>query len=330
MTIDGNTPPRRTWLLRQLIATVTVLGLGALTTGAVAQAPAFPSKPIRIIVGSGPGGAADVPARALAQQLEVLLKQPVLVENRPGVATMLAAKAVQSAPPDGHTYYYGNPSIFSRVMMRDGMDANKDLTPVAETIRGDVFVLASIASGIDSVDKMVEYAKTSSLRCGFVSRATEMTIALIAASKPFKFDCIPYRTIDQVIQGLMSNEIQVTVSGLTPMAGLVNSNKMNLVGVAAPERSAFAPKARTLTEQGAPVVVPFRNGLWGPPGLPDAIVKAMGDAVRAASNNPAYRERIKTLSNEVDVLGPNEQREELNQANAFFARGAKLTGYVPE
>jgi len=330
MKIDGNSLLRQSWLMRQLMVAVSALSIGVLATAAAAQTPSFPSKPIRIIVGSGPGGAADVPARALAQQLEVLLKLPVIVENRPGAATMLAARAVQSAQPDGYTYYFGNPSIFSRIMMREGMDANKDLTPVAETIRGDVFVFGSIGSGIDSVDKMVEYAKTSPLRCGYVSRATEMTIALIAASKPFKFECIPYRTIDQVIQGLMSNDIQVTVSGLTPMSSLVNSNKLNVVGVAAIERSSFAPKVRTLTEQGAPVVVPFRNGLWGPPGLPESIVKTFGDAVRTASNSPVYRERIKMLSNEVDVLGPKEQREALTQANVFFDRGAKLTGFVPE
>ena len=325
-----STAPRRAWLASSLSAITAFVGLSCVSGSLWAQAAPYPSKPVKIIVGSGPGGAADVPARALAQQLELVLKQPVVVENRPGVATMLAARAVQAAAPDGYTFYFGNPSIFSRHMMRDGMDANKELTPVAEVIRGDVFVIASVASGIDSVEKMVSHAKRSSLRCGYVSRATEMTIALVAAAKPFKFDCIPYRSIDQVIQGLISNDIQVTVSSLTPVAGLVNSNKMLLVGVAAKDRSSFSPKTRTLTEQGAPVVVPFRNGLWGPPGLPEDITKVIAGAVNTVANTPAFRERMQALSNEVDILNANAQREELVQANAFFAQGAKLIGFVPE
>jgi tripartite-type tricarboxylate transporter receptor subunit TctC len=298
--------------------------------GLWAQATTYPSKPIKIIVGSGPGGASDTPARALAQQLELVLKQPVVVENRPGVATMLAARVVRAAAPDGYTFFFGNPSIFSKLMMRDGMDANQELTPVAEVIRGDVFIIASLSSGIDSVEKMISYAKTSPLRCGYVARPTEMTMAMVASARPFKFDCIPYKTIDQVIQGMMSNEIQVTVSALTPMAGLVNSNKMLLVGVASKDRSSFSPATRTLGEQGASLVVPFRNGLWGPPGLPEDITKVMLGAVKAAANVPAFRERIKTLSNEVDILDAKKQSEELVQANAFFAAGAKLTGFVPE
>lgn len=321
---------RRTWLSVSLSACAAWVGLSCVTGSVWAQTAAYPNKPIKIIVGSGPGGASDTPARALAQQLEQVLKQPVVVENRPGVATMLAARAVRSAAPDGYTFFFGNPTIFSKVMMRDGMDANRELTPVAEVIRGDVFIITSLASGIDSVEKMVSYAKTSPLRCGYVARPTEMTIAMVAAVQPFKFECIPYKTIDQVIQGMMTNEIQVTVSALTPMAGLVNSNKMLLVGVAAKDRSSFAPATRTLTEQGVPAVVPFRNGLWGPPGLPDDIVKTMAGAVKAVANIPAFRERIKVLSNEVDVLEANDQREELVQANAFFTQGAKLTGFVPE
>lgn len=324
------TASRRTWLKRSLSTVVAFVGLAGITGSLWAQTSSYPNKPIRIIVGSGPGGASDTPARALAQQLEVVLKQPVVVENRPGVATMLAARAVKSAAPDGYTFFFGNPTIFSKVMMRDGMDANQELTPVAEVMRGDVFILASVGSGIDSVEKMVNYAKTSTLRCGYVARPTEMTLAMVAATLPFKFECIPYKTIDQVIQGMMTNEIQVTVSSLTPVAGLVASKRMLVVGSASKDRSSFSPATRTLSEQGAPVVVPFRNGLWGPPGLPDEITKVISAAVKTVANVPAFRERIKTLSNEVDVLEAKEQREELIQANNFFALGAKLTGYVPD
>lgn len=330
MILNFSTPLRRSWLASQAISAVAFLSLCCVSISLMAQVAPYPSKPIKIIVGSGPGGASDTPARALAQQLELVLKQPVVVENRPGVATMLAARAVRNAAPDGYTFFFGNPSIFSKLMMRDGMDANLELTPVAEVIRGDVFIISSLGSGIDSVEKMLAYAKTAPLRCGYVARPTEMTIAMVAAAQPFKFECIPYKTIDQVIQGMMANEIQVTVSALTPFAGLVSSNKMLLVGVAAKERSSFAPATKTLGEQGAPLVVPFRNGLWGPPGLPEDISKVMLNAIKSAGNVPTFKERIKVLSNEVDILDAKKQTEELVQANSFFAAGAKLTGFVPE
>lgn len=321
---------RRGWLANGLVSLATILGLSWMSAAAQAQSMAYPSKPIRIIVGSGPGGAADLPARPLAQQLEAILKQPVVVENRPGAGTVLAARAVRGAAPDGHTLFFGNPSIFGQSLMLNGFDANKEMTPIADVVRGDIFVIASAASGIDSVEKMVSYAKTAPLRCGYVSPATDMTIAMVAAAQHFKYECIPYKALDQVIQGLISNDIQVTVGALTGLAGLVDTNKLLLVGSATKKRSSFSPKTRTLTEQGAAVVVPFRNGLWGPPGLPDEIAKAIANAVSVASNTLAYRERMHGIGNEVDVLSPQAQREELAQAQAFFAVGAKLTGYVPQ
>lgn len=321
---------RRGWLSRSLFATAALVGLSCISGSLWAQTAPYPSKPIKIVVGSGPGGASDLPARALAQQLELFLKQPVVVENRPGAGTVLAARTVRAAAPDGYTLFFGNPTIFSRHLARESLDANQELTPVAEVIRGDVFVIASASSGIDSVEKMISHAKKSSLRCGYVAQATVMTIAMVASLQPFKFDCIPYRSIDQVTQGLMSNDIQVTVSSLTPFSALVDSNKLLLVGAASKGRSSFAPKTRTLTEQGAPVVVPFRNGLWGPPGLPENIVKVIASAVNSVASAPVFRERMQALSNEVEVLNADAQREELIQANAFFALGAKLTGFVPE
>lgn len=110
----------------------------------------------------------------------------------------------------------------------------------------------------------------------------------------------------------------------------MEKNKLLLVGAASKSRSSFSPKTRTLTEQGAPVVIPFRNGLWGPPGLPEDITKVIASALSTAANAPAFRERMQALSNEVDILNASAQREELIQANAFFALGAKLTGFVPE
>lgn len=313
-------------LVKALSSLMVVLGLNAAGT-AQAQEANYPSKPIRLIVGSAPGGAADLPARALAVQLETLLKQPVLVDNRPGAATAIAARAVRGAAPDGYTFFFGNPTVFSEHLLRGGFDATKEMSPVVDVIQGDVFVFGSEASGIDSVDKLVNYAKTKTLRCGYVSPATVMTIAMMATSRPFKYDCIPYKSLDQVIQGLVSNDIQVTVGALTGLSGMVDQKKLFIVGAASKNRSPFSPKTPTLTEQGTPVVVPFRNGLWAPPGISPAIVKVMANAVREASNASAFKERMQTLSNSVDILDSRTQLEETVRGNNFFATGVKLTGY---
>lgn len=316
---------------RKIKFCATAMAAAAGTAGpAQADTAAYPARPLRIIVGSGPGGAADLPARPLAQQLEALLKQSVVVENRPGAGTVLAARAVRMAPPDGYTLFFGNPTIFTQHLMRNGLDATKELTPIAEVVRGDLFLIASAGSGIDSVDKMVSYANTAGLRCGYVSQATVMTIAMVAAARPFKYECIPYKSLDQVIQGLIANDIQVTVGPLTGVSGSVDSHKLLLVGSATAKRSSFAPNTRTLTEQGAPVVVPFRNGLWGPPGLPEDISKTLSAAVAKAAGHQAFVNTMRNVGIEVDFLGPRAQLDELVHANDFFAKGAKLTGYVPQ
>jgi len=318
------------WLRRITFCATAIAAAAGAAGPALADTATYPAKPLRIIVGSGPGGAADLPARPLAQQLEALLKQSVVVENRPGAGTVLAARAVRMAAPDGYTLFFGNPTIFTQHLMRNGLDATKELTPIAEVVRGDLFLIASAGSGIDSVDKMVSYANTAPLRCGYVSQATVMTIAMVAAARPFKYECIPYKSLDQVIQGLMANDIQVTVGPLTGVSGSVDSQKLLLVGSATAKRSSFAPNTRTLTEQGAAVVVPFRNGLWGPPGLPEDITKTLSAAVAKAASSQAFINTMRNVGIEVDFLGPRAQLDELVHANAFFATGAKLTGYVPQ
>lgn len=309
---------------------VLALGLAFLAGPLVAQTGSdYPNRTIRIINGSGPGGVSDVPSRHLAKQLEKILKQTVIVENRPGAGTSLAARAVRQAPADGYVLFYGNPTIFSPVLMQNALNAETELTSIAGVDRTDLFLIASGESGIDSVDKLAAYAAKREVRCGYVGPAAMLTVALVAKARQFKYDCIPYKASDQVVQSMLANDIQLAATGITAFAPLLANSQVRLVGNLGTQRSTLHPNVPTLTEQGVPTAISARNGLWAPPGLPAPIVRQLADAVRQAVQQPELSSAYRALGMEVEYLDAEGQLAAVRSMNGVFRKAAELVDFKP-
>ena len=281
--------PQASPLRRRLIqaAAATLCGLSAVGT-AQAQAPAWPAKPIRIVVGFAPGGTTDVMARVMAQSLGEALGQPVVVENKPGASGNIAAAEAIRATPDGYTFLLAptsfetaNPYLFKQTIA-----PAKDLTPVAGVGRSQMYLLVKPDSPFKDVKELVAFARSNPGKLSYTSAGAGTPPHL--AGELFKrvsgiFSThIPYRGAAPALQDVMGNQADYVFD---PGIGFphVRAGKVRMLAVAGAKRSNFFPNVPTLTElgfKGAELDIWF--GLWAPNGTPADITARMGKEIAKA------------------------------------------------
>lgn len=301
-------------------------GAAAATIAAPSSAQSYPTRTVKIVTGYSVGSGGDLAVRVLAEQLGKEIGQTVIVEAKPGAGNLLAARAVKSAPPDGYTLFAGNPSSFGPVIMENTMDVAKELTPMGEFSQGDVFAYTSTA--VPSLKALAEMAKVSPVRHATFNASSALIMAMLAHALQIKYENIPYRTGDQIAQALAVNDVQVTIRAAGSFMGFVAAGKMNVLLTFSPTRSPFAPDVPTATELGLPVSLVIANGLWAPPGTPASIVSFINDATKKALAAPKVVEGMRNALQYAYHSTPAVQLENLKRENAFYARGAALSGYV--
>lgn len=309
----------------------TFLGWCA-ASGAAAAVQAqqrFPARPIKLVVGFGAGGSTDAVVRAVARQMEKVLGSPVVVENRAGAGGFVAAQYMRNAPPDGYTLFAGNTVNFGSTFQKNPIDVEREFVGLGDFSVSDVFLISGAASRIQTVEALREAARRGQLRYAAVAPQSEMTFAMIAKAGGFKFETIPYKTSDQVITGLVNNDVQLTSSSATGFLPLVQSGKLNFVATLSAKRSPVAPEVPTLQELGVPVAFSPTQGLWGPPGLTKDVAAVLVSALQAAANDREVQQTITGALATPSYLPPDRQLQTLRESLAFFADAARITGFQP-
>ncbi len=228
-------------------AALGLLALGAtltaLTTPAQAQAPTdWPTRPVRILVGSAPGGGTDAMARAVADRLGPLLKQPVVVDNRPGVSNTLAADATAKAT-DGHTLVMGVSTAHAIAphLLKLGYDSNKDLVPVAFVGAVPNVLVVTNSLPVDSVQSLVKLAKSKPGQLNYATSGAGSTQHI--AAELFKdatgvfITHIPYRGSGPAMVDLIGGQVQISFETLPSVISHVKSGKIKALAVASARRN---------------------------------------------------------------------------------------------
>jgi tripartite-type tricarboxylate transporter receptor subunit TctC len=277
-----------------------VLGpfLFALATLAVAQP--YPSKPVHVIVGFAPGGAADVLARTIGQQVGQHWGQPVVVENRPGASGMIAAEAVAKANPDGYTMLLASPgeiAVNPHLYPKMTYDALHDLEPV--TLAGDtpLILLVDPASPFHSVDDVVAYARKkpgevsyASAGAGSAPHLAGKYLELLTGTSMLH---VPYKGGSQAVAAMLAKEVTIYFSGLPPAIAQIRAGRLRALAVTGPKRSPLAPDVPTLDElgyKGFDITNWF--AMFMPAGTPKAIVATAQTEIAAALERPDVRQRL--------------------------------------
>ncbi len=282
----------------------TMLTAAGLTTaGALLAAPGaaraqdWPSRPVRIIVPFPPGGPNDIIARLYQPQLQQLLGQPVVIENRAGAGGLVGTDAAVKAAPDGHTFVITNggslvisPHVSSAVPYR----VPEDMTLVSVVTRVPEALVANPKLGVKTVQELVALAKREPgrLNIGTAGAAglSHLAAELFKAQTGTDIVVVPYRGAAPAVTDIIAGQIQLLFADLPVILPHIRGGTLTALGMAARRRSPVLPDLPTTGEQGLPEMLAENwYCLVGPPGLPPPIVARLSAALKRASETPEVR-----------------------------------------
>lgn len=324
-------------MISSLLRTSSRLLCGTLLLAAAAAAPAqeWPNRPLRILVGSSPGGGTDAMARAVADKLGPALKATVVVENRPGASNTLAAD-VTAKSTDGHTLVMGVSTAHAIAphLLKLAYNNDKDLVPVAFVGAVPNVLVVNNELGITSVAQLVELARKQPGKLNYASSGAGSTQHI--AAELFKevtgtfITHIPYRGSSPALIDLMGGQVQMSFDTLASVAGHIKSGKVRALAVAAAKRNPQLPDVPTLAEAGVKgVEMSAWYGVYMPAATPKAIQQRVHDEVNKLLPLADTRSRLAAIGSDVTPLTQAEfaafhEAENKRYAEVIRKRGIKL------
>lgn len=280
--------------------TFTRRALGAtLVLPAAARAQSFPARPVRIVVPFPPGGGLDALGRALAEELSRAWSQPVVIENRPGGATVPGTDAVAKAAPDGHTLLLtadnsitGNPHLVRNLPH----DPLRDLAPVTWLLDVHQMVLAHPSVPARDMAGLAAAARAAPGRIAYGSYGSasqpHLLFAAFAAQTGVTLLHVPYRGLTPAVVATLANEVQLTLAGVASSRQHLEAGTLRALAVGRPTRLPQLPGVPTLAEAGFPDIDPRTwFGVLAPAGTPAPLIRRIRDAIAQAMAAPAVRDR---------------------------------------
>jgi tripartite-type tricarboxylate transporter receptor subunit TctC len=261
----------------------------------LASAQAYPSRPVRLLIGFAPGGGTDVMARLLQPVLSERLGQQIVIENRPGAGTNLATEAVVQSPPDGYTLLAASLANAGNATLYDNLNFNfvRDTTPVAG-IALDPFVLEVTPSlPVKTVPELIAYAKAHpgkvNMGSGGIGSGNHLTGEMLNMMAGIGLVHVPYRGAGPAMVDLMGGQVQVMFNTMSASLQYVRADKLRALGVATKTRQAALPDVPTVAEFVPGFEASFWTGLAAPKGMPPEIVDKLNKAVNASLEDPKVK-----------------------------------------
>lgn len=295
---------------RSLLKTMGALAASSLCGypfAANAQSRPYPSRPITLVVPYGAGNTADVQGRFVAQQLSTLLGQSVIVDNRPGAGGVGAINQVVAAAPDGYTLLLaGASSAISQSLFKPApFDMLKSFVPVSMLSATDVLILVRKESKLQKLDDFVREAqeKKGAMMVGvsLLGTTQHLSAELFKLSAKANFTIVPYKTASAVSTALLAGEIDVAFELVTPMIGMLQSDRVRALAIGSAKRSELFPAVPTVAELlGLPS---FNVTAWGmvvaPAHTPDAIVQRLNRDIQRVLSQPEVVQKFKDAGQRV-------------------------------
>jgi tripartite-type tricarboxylate transporter receptor subunit TctC len=320
---------------------MAVLCIGVAVTSiagtTLAAAQIYPEHPIKIVIGFGPGSAADILARLVGKQMEVSLGQPIVVENRPGNSSMLAAETVARAPADGYTLFMATiANTLNPAETKSNFNLGRELAPIALLGMVPNVLAANPSVPATNLQELVALAKSKPETLSFGSSgyatASYMAAELFNAKAGTKILIVPYQGgSNQAVSDLLSGRITLMFNVAPTLAPQVEAGKLKAFAVAQPKRASIMPDVPTLAEAG---MAGYDAGIWigllAPAATSPAIVAKLSGAANDALNTEADRTALRQQG--TDPLGgtPAEFadfiRADIEKWTALLASPGSATG----
>ncbi len=327
--------PATTARRRHLLAAASALALLA-ATGA-AQAQAWPSKPVTLVVPFPAGGTTDVLARAIAERLTPVLGQTVIVESKPGAGATLGADHVAKSKPDGYTLLVGavHHTIATSVYRKLAYDFQKDLTPLTIIAMVPNVLVVNASSPVRTVADLVAQAKAAKPELSYGSNGNGTAQHLIGTqfqnSTGTTLLHIPYKGSGPLTTDLLGGQVTMSFDTITPVLPHIKAGKLRPLAVSTARRSSALPDVPTLEEAG---LKGFDIGTWfgvlAPAGTPQDVVQRLSSEMRKIIQSPEFKQRMAEIGAEPIGNTPEQMARQIREETEKFARLVKEAKVVIE
>jgi tripartite-type tricarboxylate transporter receptor subunit TctC len=299
---------------------------------AAQAAPAYPDRPVRLLVGFPPGGAADILGRFAAHQLTASLGQQVVVDNRGGAGSLIATETAARANPDGYTLLFSsiphviNPHLYGKV----AYDAVRDFAPVVQFVAVPLMLATNPSFPAKSVKDVIAVARAKPGQVNYASGGSgssgHLAMELFKSMSGTSMNHIPYKGTGPLITDLVAGQVSLTISSAVPLSPQVKAGKLNGVAVTSPRRSPSFPELPAIAETMPGYEVVNWFGILAPAGTSRAIVTRLNKDLNAALGSRELRERL--ASQGADVVGgtPEEFAKIIRSDFAKWAKVVKESG----
>ena len=319
---------RHVWML--------FFGIAAFAFGAPAsaQAPAYPTKPVRIVVPFPAGGATDILARAVAQKLTETWGQAFVVDNRPGAGGNIGSELVAKAAPDGYTLEMGtvgthaiNASLYAKMPY----DHVKDFAPIILVAGVPNVLVVNPAVPVNSVQELIAYAKANPGKLNFASSGSGTSIhlsgELFKVMAGVQMTHIPYKGSAPALADLLGGQVQLMFDNLPPSLPQIKGGKLRALGVTSAARAPALPDTPTIAESGLPgFEASSWFGLLAPAGTPPAIIAKLNTEIAKWLASPEAREKLVAIGANIAGGTPEDFARHIRVETAKWAKVVKESG----
>jgi tripartite-type tricarboxylate transporter receptor subunit TctC len=312
-----------------------LVGATALPFAPAVRAQDFPTKPIKIVVPFAAGSATDLVARGLGAKLQDILKQPIVIDDKPGASGQLGASAVATAPADGYTLLMGTNSTNaanSALFKKLSYDPEKDFAPIARCVTGVNALVINNDLPIKTIAELVDYAKKNPGKLNYseASASQRLSGEMFNALAGVKIERVPYKASPQALGDVASGQVQLMFPDLPQALTQINAGRVRGLGVTGPQRTSVAPDLPAIAETVKGYSLVYWLAVFAPAATPKPIQKKLFDAIAEAMKDPATVQAMTQGRMEAAVLGLDDFAAYVRTETKWWTDQIKAAGIEPE
>jgi tripartite-type tricarboxylate transporter receptor subunit TctC len=302
----------------------------------IARAQAYPTRPVRLVVGYAAGGGTDITARLIGQWLSERFSQQFVIENRPGAATNIATDAVVRAAPDGYTLLLATGGNAINATLYDKLNFNfiRDIAPVGSVIRVPLVMVVNQSLRVKTVPEFIAFAKANPGRINFASGGAggpdHMSGELFKMMTGTNMTHVPYRSLAPALTDLIGGQVQVVFSTIPPALGYIKADKLRALAVTTSTRFEGAPDISTMGDFVRGYETSQWYGIGVPTNTPVEIVEKLNREINAALADPKMKARLADIGGTVLPGSPTDFAKLIADETEKWSKVVKFSGAKPD